>query len=933
MKIINKNLAALLAIIFLASVSTPAGKSAQTKKQSPVIAFINVNVIPMDRDRVLKNQMVVVRDGRIAEIRDAAGNQAPKEAQVIDGRGKYLIPGLIDMHTHLFSDEDFPDNLAGDELAVMVANGVTTVRLMIGTPEHLALRAKIARGELHGPSIYVASPEFTGRKPVGIFNGRSVTTPDEARRAVRECKASGYDFIKLTTQITRPVYDAVTETAKAEGIRVVGHVDLQVGLSHALAAGQQIEHLDSYMEAVLRDDSPIKVSVSDVGVWRKPNWVSLDYIDERKVSEVTKATAQAGVYSTPTLTFFKLSFAVEQSEDDLRSRPDYPFFPGKHRESRFAAHRRFWTDPPTRERRQRYISIRNRLVKGIHDAGGKIMAGSDTPELFLLYGYTLHRELQSLVEAGLTPYAALAAATRTPAEYLRADDTRGTIAPGKQADLVLLEANPLEDISNTEKRAGVMLRGRWLPESELKETLAEIAARFQRTAVTQPRHHDFAALDSVAMAELKERGTPGAAVAVIKDGQVIYAKGYGVASIETGNPVTPEMLFRLGSTTKMLTAAALVTLAERGKIKLDEPLGNRIKGLHPALARVTAHQLLSQSAGMRDFAATVVSNDDAALGQQVRAWSEDVFFTEPGRIYSYASPGYWFAGFVAEELGGNPYADVMDELLFKPLGMSRTTLRPAVAMTYPSVMGHRVVRPGTGQGQGQGQGQLKAEVIRPAFNNVAMWPGGSVYSNVSELARFVIAMMDGGRLGGTQVLSPLAVEKLPAPHVALPGAPDVHYGYGLLSYRERGVRVVSHGGASTGYGSTIQLVPEHRFAVIVLTNSSGETLPQTRDKAMELLLSLTSPEPETSPVPQSLSEAELRGYTGIYSHAPRNWEVFMKEGKLFLRHEGAEQSLTNVGQHTFSYGARRLVFVPGADGEAQHIFMGLYAARKVQGGK
>ncbi len=926
MKFMKKNLGAFLAIIFLASVSSPAGKSAQTKIHSSVIAFINVNVIPMDRERMLKNQIVVVRDGRIMEIRDAAGGKAPKGALVIDGRGKYLIPGLIDMHTHLFSDEDFPDSLASDELAVMVANGVTTIRLMIGTPEHLALRTKIAQGALHGPSIYVASPEFTGRRPVGIFNGRSVTTPDEARRAVRECKASGYDFIKLTTQITRPVYDAVTETAKAEGIRVVGHVDSQVGLYHALAAGQQIEHLDSYMEAVLRDDSPIKVSVSDVGVWRKPNWVSLDYIDDRKVSEVTKATARAGIYSTPTLTFFKLSFAVEQSEDDLRSRPDYPFFPGKHRESRLAAHRRFWTDPPNPERRQRYISIRNRLVKGIHEAGGKIMAGSDTPELFLLYGYTLHRELQNLVEAGLTPYAALAAATRTPAEYLRADDTRGTIARGKQADLVLLEANPLDNISNTEKRAGVMLRGRWLPESELRKTLDEIAARFQRTAVSRTQHHDFAALDGVALAELKERGTPGAAMAVIKDGQMIYAKGYGVASIETGDPVTPEMLFRLGSTTKMLTAAALVTLVERGKIKLDEPLGNKINGLHPSLARITAHQLLSQSAGIRDFAATVVSNDDAALGQQVRAWRADVFFTEPGRIYSYASPGYWFAGFLAEELGGKPYADVMDELLFKPLGMRSTTLRPAVAMTYPLAMGHRVV------GQGQGQGQGKAEVIRPAFNNVAMWPGGSVYSNVSELARFVIAMMDGGRLGGKHVLSPLVVEKLPAPHVALPGAPDVHYGYGLLSYRERGVRVVSHGGASTGYGSTIQFVPEQRFAVIVLTNSSGETLPQTRDKAMELLLSLTSPEPETSPVPQSLSEVELRGYTGIYSHAPRTWEVFMKEGKLFLRHEGAEQSLTNVGQHTFSYGARRLVFVPGANGETQHMFMGLYAARKVQGG-
>ncbi len=478
----KKSISAILAIFLLASVNSLAGKSAQTApgKNSQVFAFLNVNVIPMDRERVLRDQTVVVRDGRIAEIGDAARIKAPKEAQVIDGRGKYLIPGLIDMHTHLFSDEDFPDSLAGDELAVMVANGVTTIRLMIGTPEHLALRAKIARGELRGPTLYVASPEFTGRRHGGIFNGRLVTTPDEARSAVRECKAAGYDFIKLTTHITRPVYYAVTETARAEGIRVVGHVDTQVGLYHALAAGQQIEHLDSYMEAMLRDDSPIKVSVSDAGVGRKPNWLSLDYIDESKIAAAIKATAQAGVYSTPTLTFFKLSYAVEQSEDDLRARPDFRFFPSKLRDSRLAARRRYWTDPPTPERRRRYISIRNQLVKGINDAGGRIMAGSDTPELFLLYGYTLHRELQNLVEAGLTPYAALAAATRTPAEYLRALNTIGVIARGKRADLVLLEANPLDDIRNTEKRVGVMLSGRWLPDAELKKSLDEIAVRFQQ---------------------------------------------------------------------------------------------------------------------------------------------------------------------------------------------------------------------------------------------------------------------------------------------------------------------------------------------------------------------------------------------------------------------------------------------------------------------
>jgi imidazolonepropionase-like amidohydrolase len=470
-----------LALLLLFSTLTGATYGQTTRGR--VTVFENVNVIPMDRERVLRGQTVVVRDGVIAEVGAAQRVRVPRGAERIDGRGKYLLPGLIDMHTHLFSDDDFPDELAGDELALMLANGVTTIRLMIGTPEHLALRRKVEAGDLLGPTLYVASPQLAGRAyGGGVFNGRVVRTAEEARAAVRDFRNAGYDFIKLTTDITPEVYDAVTEAARESGIRVVGHVDLRVGLRRALAAGQQIEHLDSYMEAVLRDDAPSKVSVSDMGVWRKPNWQSLDYVDDRKVEEIAVATAKAGIYTCPTLSFFKLSFAIEPTEAELRARPDYRFFPAALRQSRHAALKRFWTEPPTAERRRRYQGVRDRLVKAIHEAGGKIMAGSDTPELFLLYGFTLHRELRNLVEAGLSPYAALEAATRNPAEYLRAHDRVGTIARGRRADLLLLEANPLEAITNTERRAGVMVRGRWLPEAELRAMLDRIAEKFQKVA-------------------------------------------------------------------------------------------------------------------------------------------------------------------------------------------------------------------------------------------------------------------------------------------------------------------------------------------------------------------------------------------------------------------------------------------------------------------
>ena len=232
--------------LLLLLLSTLNGAAQAQMTRGRVTVFENVNVIPMDRERVLRGQTVVVRDGLISEVGDARKVRVPPGAERIDGRGKYLLPGLVDMHTHLFTDDDFPEELAGDELAVMLANGVTTVRLMIGTPEHLVMRRQVEAGELLGPTLYVASPQLAGRKyGGGTFNGRVVKTPEEARAAVRDFKAAGYDFIKLTTEITPEVYDAATEAAKASGIRIVGHVDLRVGLRRALAAGHQIYHLDS----------------------------------------------------------------------------------------------------------------------------------------------------------------------------------------------------------------------------------------------------------------------------------------------------------------------------------------------------------------------------------------------------------------------------------------------------------------------------------------------------------------------------------------------------------------------------------------------------------------------------------------------------------------------------------------------------------------
>lgn len=471
----------ILSALVLQSLLAPAaqGQASRGALATGTYAITDVAVVPMTRDTVLRDATVLVRDGRIVAVGAARNVQVPAGARRVDGRGKYLIPGLADMHAHLYSDGDTPDSLAKYELGVMVANGVTATRFMIGTREHFGLRREIEGGRIVGPQLWLASPQFTGKEDV---NSRVVTTPEDARRAVKEMADLGYDFIKLTLFISPAVYDAIVSEAKAQNIRVVGHVDPQVGVARALAAGQQIEHLDNYLESVLADSAPMKESVSDRGLFRLKNWESLDYVDDAKVERIAGATARAGTFTCPTLTVFKTAFALGQSEADVKGRPDWGIMPPDMRGLYLGAREKYWANPATEARRMRWVQVRDRLVKAISDSGGKIMAGSDTPEWFFGYGWTLHREMESLVAAGLTPYQALAAATRNPAEFLRASKEWGTIEPGKRADLVLIAGNPLADIRNTKRIEGVSVGGRWLDNAERERMLAAAVERLGGTS-------------------------------------------------------------------------------------------------------------------------------------------------------------------------------------------------------------------------------------------------------------------------------------------------------------------------------------------------------------------------------------------------------------------------------------------------------------------
>ena len=431
------------------------------------LVITDVSVIPMTRDTVVPNATVVIENGRIARI-TRSGGALPAGATVIDGHGKYLIPGLADMHVHLFADNPaIHDSSGAAELGVMVAAGVTTARLMIGTPQHLELRKEVAAGRVAGPQLWVASPHINNRDP---DNAYLVKTDAEARDAVRQAAGAGYDFIKITF-VTRPVYDAVIDEARKSRIRVVGHVDPDVGVPHALEGGAQLEHLDSYFEALLADDAPMKTSVTQYGVYQDSAWRSLDYLDDAKIAPLAGATARSGAVIGPTQNVFTTAFAIGESDSVIHNRPDWNMWPTSLRDGYMRVRARYWGPQSlqhrTEQRRARFVDVRRKLIKAIHDSGGTIIAGSDTPEWLHAYGWGLHRELQSYVAAGLRPFDALRTATVNPARYLQPNADWGTIEVGKRADLVLLGANPLADIGNVARIEAVILGGRPFSRAEL----------------------------------------------------------------------------------------------------------------------------------------------------------------------------------------------------------------------------------------------------------------------------------------------------------------------------------------------------------------------------------------------------------------------------------------------------------------------------------
>jgi imidazolonepropionase-like amidohydrolase len=456
-----------------AQASAPAASRTAT---SPVeSAFIDVNVVPMDRERILPRQTVIIRDGRIARIGPVADVPIPPGASRIEGNGRYLMPGLADMHVHL-GPAIWPGHMA-----LFVANGVTTVRSTAdaarGTRE---LREMVRADTALGPTIYTAGLHLDGDPPRHAESSIIVHTPEEGRQAVIATQAGGYDYVKVYDGLSLDAYDAVIRTAREVGIPVIGHVPLAVGLEHALRSRQaSIEHLHGYDLALQADSSPYRSTDG----YRAPTFNTgsgqrvraWEYVDFAKLPALVALTKANGVWHSPTLSMF-VADALPGEVEARRKLPEMRYVSSTHFE--------FWVEanwpPDIVLIARRTQPARMRVVKALHDAGVGLLLGTDPSNPFILWGFATHKELAQLVAAGLSPYEAIAAGTRNAAEYLEALDEFGTVEAGKRADLILVDANPLADVANVQRIAGVMLRGRWLSRADLQGELDAVAGEVRR---------------------------------------------------------------------------------------------------------------------------------------------------------------------------------------------------------------------------------------------------------------------------------------------------------------------------------------------------------------------------------------------------------------------------------------------------------------------
>ena len=465
MKILYKKSNYWLLLFLLLCFANCNEKVASTISEKSTIDFLikNVSILPMTSEEVLSPQDVFIRDGKIISI----GKSIPsKTAKVIDGTGKFLMPGLTEMHAHIPIVARDGEAVVKETLFLYLSQGVTNIRGMLGDPYHLELRKLANEKRILSPRIYTSSPSL---------NGVSIKTPEEAIEKVKQYKKEGYDFLKIHPGIKIEVWDAVEQTAKAVGIPYAGHVPVEVGIHRALDAKYKtIDHMDGYLEGLVPPYARVDPTANGFFGYN-----FTDLLDEKLMEELVDKTVKNKVAVIPTQTLFSRWFSPTPIEE-LANAEEMKYMSPKTRYTWVQSKKRYsGGEDFTKERWERFFQIRTKLLQMMDKKGVTFLLGSDAPQVFNVPGFSIHHEMQEMANAGISNYKILESGTSSPAAFFGASGEYGVIKKDATADLILLNGNPLEDISQAKNIVGVMLGKKWLSKDFIKKELEKIALNYK----------------------------------------------------------------------------------------------------------------------------------------------------------------------------------------------------------------------------------------------------------------------------------------------------------------------------------------------------------------------------------------------------------------------------------------------------------------------
>ncbi len=804
-----------------------------TKAEHADLAITHVTIIDAAGAPAQPNMTVLITGNRITKIIPAQRQKVAGDVQVIDGAGRFLIPGLWDMHVHIARNEMYSRD-RDIFMSLFLVNGITGVRDCVGDLAVLKRwREDVERGKLTGPRIVAAGPALDGPDS-GRLNGLPVADATHGRQLVHKVIEDGADFIKVIEGLPRETYFAIAEEANRLNTPFVGHIPPSVKTIEASDSGMKsIEHLWGVLLACSSDEENL--------IWSDKIKIVETY-DDHKAALLIQRFVQNETWHCPTLVLDHYKRLMDSGaryshEVDPTLDPNLKYMSSYWTEDYWPATLKrmvravYMYDNRTEEgaaANDRFFRKESEITGKMFRAGVNFLAGTDCIAApYVLPGFSLHHELSILVDAGLTPLDALQTATLNPAKFFGRLDELGTVEEGKTADLVLLDADPLVDIRNTQRIEAVIANGKLFEKADLEKMLKDVEMMAQTNQfepiLSRPEDDLTTKLDRYILTAV-ESGFSGA-VLVAKGGEMILHKGYGVADREKSIPVKKDTVFDIGSITKRFTRAAVLKLEEQGKLKRSDPLTAFFDDVPADKAGITVEYLLEHTAGLHEYHDTRGDFEEMDREQAVKTILNQRLRFVPGEREAYSNSGYTLLAVIIELVSGQSYQAYLKQQLFEPAGMSRTGFyRDSLWEEGEVAVGY----------EGRTIGKKNSPYYWPHMT-WALVGGGGMVSSVRDLFLWIQA------LEADKVLSEKARAEM---------------------YDPQGSPMAYAGANDFGFSAVVYEYPVEKNAIIVATNAHDSMSAPFLGKQISAILK--------GEEPQEIKPEELKERSSVFSKA-KGW--------------------------------------------------------------